>query len=77
MKNLEKFYSTDIGINAKFLYEVVSKYNDKIFVDLGVRTGVSSEIMLIDSEKNKTTIGPDERSEEDELLERISVIAKY
>ena len=46
---LNKFYSTDIGINADPLYSVVSKYKDTTFVDLGVRSGVSSEIMLIGS----------------------------
>lgn len=54
--NLERFYTTDIGINANPLYEVISKYNNTIFVDLGVRSGVSSEIMLIDSEKNNNKV---------------------
>ena len=60
MKDLEKFYSTDIGENADFLYNVSSKYTDSIFVDLGVRGGISSEILLIDSvEKNNQVFGVD------------------
>lgn len=53
---LSKFYSTDIGINADPLYSVVSKYKDTIFVDLGIRSGVSSEIMLIDSHINNNKV---------------------
>jgi hypothetical protein len=53
---LSKFYSTDIGINADPLYSVVSKYKDTTFVDLGVRSGVSSEIMLIDSHTNNNKV---------------------
>lgn len=57
---LEKFYSTDIGVNADVLFNMVSKYHDAIFVDLGVRTGISSEIMLINSEeKNNKVFGVD------------------
>jgi hypothetical protein len=54
--DLTIFYSTDIGINADPLYGVVSKYTDTIFVDLGVRSGVSSEIMLLNSEKNNNKV---------------------
>lgn len=54
--NLSKFYSTDIGVNANPLYEMVSKYSNTIFVDLGVRSGVSSEIMLLDSVKNNNQV---------------------
>lgn len=58
--NLNRFYSTDIGINANPLYEVVSKYKNTTFVDLGVRSGVSSEIMLIDSyDNNNKVVGVD------------------
>lgn len=53
---LNKFYSTDIGINADPLYSVVSKYKDTTFVDLGVRSGVSSEIMLIGSHTNNNKV---------------------
>jgi hypothetical protein len=53
---LSKFYSTDIGINADPLYSVVSKYKDTTFVDLGVRSGVSSEIMLIGSHTNNNKV---------------------
>jgi hypothetical protein len=54
--DLNRFYSTDIGINANPLYEVVSKYKNRTFVDLGVRSGVSSEIMLIDSHENNNKV---------------------
>ena len=54
--DFSKFSSTDIGVNASKLYEVISKYNNSTFVELGVRSGVSSEIFLIDSEKNNNKI---------------------
>ena len=54
--NLDKFYSTDLGINVDPLYTVVSKYKNTTFVDLGVRTGVSSEIMLLDSQTNNNKV---------------------
>jgi hypothetical protein len=58
--NINEYLNTDIGINAKELYNTVSKYENSIFVDLGVRTGVSSEIMLIDSfKKNNKVYGVD------------------
>lgn len=58
--DLSNFYKTDIGINANVLYEVSSKYKNSIFVDLGVREGVSSEILMIDAkEKNNTVYGVD------------------
>lgn len=53
---LHKYYPTDIGINANHLYETISKYTNSTFVDLGVRTGISSEIMLLDSEKNNNKV---------------------
>lgn len=59
MMNLNKFYLTDIGVNANALYNIVSKYNNAIFVDLGVRSGVSSEIMLLDSDKDNKVFGID------------------
>jgi hypothetical protein len=54
--NLTRFYSTDIGLNADFLYNIVSKYSNTIFVDLGVRSGVSSEIMLLNSDINNNKV---------------------
>ncbi len=54
--NLEKFYSTDLGINSNVLYNVVSEYKNSTFVDLGVRTGISSEIMLINSNENNNLV---------------------
>lgn len=54
--NLNKFYTEDIGINVHHLYNIVSKYRDAIFVDLGVRGGISSEIMLLDSDVNNNKV---------------------
>lgn len=60
MIDLTKFHSTDIGVNADKLYSIVSKYENSTFVDLGVRGGVSSEIMLLQSvEKNNKVFGVD------------------
>jgi hypothetical protein len=54
--NLEEYYNTDIGINSNYLYEITKKYKDTIFVDLGVRAGTSSKIMLLDSSENNNKI---------------------
>ena len=60
MMNLDRFFSTDLGVNSKELYDIVSKYNNSTFVDLGVRSGVSSEIMLLSSiENNNQVFGVD------------------
>lgn len=53
---LEEFKNTDIGVNSVNLYNIVSKYNNAIFVDLGVRHGVSSMIMMIDSDIKKNKV---------------------
>lgn len=49
-------FNDDLGVNKNVLYDVVSKYTNTIFVDLGVREGVSSKIMLIDSQKNNNKV---------------------
>jgi cephalosporin hydroxylase len=54
--NLDKFKNTDVGVNSVNLYNIVSKYNNAIFVDLGVRHGISSMIMMIDSEIKKNKV---------------------
>jgi len=51
--SITQFFNTDIGTNAVPLLEMTSNYNDAIFVDLGVRTGVSSAVMLMSSESNQ------------------------
>ena len=56
MINLDRFRSTDIGENATHLYETTAKYQNSIFIDLGVRSGVSSEIMLTDALKNNNRV---------------------
>lgn len=54
--NLDKFLKSDLGVNTKELYNTSSKLSNSVFVDLGVRTGVSSEIMLIDSGTNNNKV---------------------
>lgn len=56
MINLDKYLSSDLGINSKELYKIVSTHKNSVFVDLGVRAGISSEILLIDSEKNNNLV---------------------
>jgi cephalosporin hydroxylase len=46
----------DLGINKNVLYDIISKYSESIFVDLGVREGLSSKIMLSDSVKNNNKV---------------------
>jgi cephalosporin hydroxylase len=54
--DLSKFYNTDLGINSNMLHQTSSKYKNSIFVDLGVREGNSSEIMLINSDINNNKV---------------------
>ncbi len=56
MIDLTKFYDSDLGINVDFLYEQVVKHKNAIFVDLGVREGLSSQILLIESDTNKNEV---------------------
>jgi hypothetical protein len=44
--------SSDLGPNAIKLYEKIANRKNKIFVDLGVRHGISSKVMLIDADIN-------------------------
>jgi hypothetical protein len=46
----------DLGVNKDVLYKITSKYTESIFVDLGVREGLSSKIMLSDSVKNNNKV---------------------
>jgi len=54
--SISHLLNTDLGVNITPLYNIISSYNDTIFVDLGVRSGVSSEIMLVDSIKNNNKV---------------------
>ena len=54
--NLTEFYTRDLGTNVDYLYNIASKYKNTIFVDLGVCFGVSSEIMLLDSQTNNNKV---------------------
>ena len=57
---LKHLYNTDLGENVDRLLEEVKKRDNSIFVDLGVRSGVSSEILLFDSiGKNNRVYGVD------------------
>jgi hypothetical protein len=53
---INKFYNSDLGINSKHLYDIVTLQKNSIFVDLGVRGGVSSEIMLFNSKNNNNRV---------------------
>lgn len=46
----------DLGENAKVLADLVSKFSNSRFMDLGVRYGHSSIIMSIDSKKNNNQV---------------------
>lgn len=56
MINLQKYKTTELGENSKYLYKEVLKHKNAIFVDLGVNKGISSEIMLINSDENKNKV---------------------
>lgn len=56
MSNFERFLSSDLGVNSKELIGIVSSHQKSVFVDLGVRFGISSEIMLINSENNQNKV---------------------
>lgn len=56
MYKLEHLISTDLGINVYELYKRTSSIKNGVLVDLGVRHGSSSEIMLIDSETNNNKV---------------------
>lgn len=57
---LNNLTNTDLGNNVFKLFEKTALITNGVFVDLGVRGGTSSEIMLIDSEKlNNKVFGVD------------------
>lgn len=59
-ETLELISKGDLGNNSYELHKVISQYSNSIFVDLGVRTGESSTVMLIDStEKQNKVFGVD------------------
>jgi hypothetical protein len=58
-EKLKELEQTDLGSNIYKLYEKASKINNGNFVDLGVRTGVSSEIFLLTSNQNNIVNGVD------------------
>lgn len=50
------WYNTDLGVNGDRLVEIVEKCSDSVLVDLGVRTGVSSQILLRGSEERNNRV---------------------
>jgi hypothetical protein len=56
MNNLESLAYTDLGPNIYPLFDCVSQFNNSTFVDLGVREGVSSGIMLMNSDVNNNKV---------------------
>lgn len=59
-ETIRNIAQSDLGTNVYPLYEVTSKVSNGTMVDLGVRCGNSSEIMLIAStEKNNKVYGVD------------------
>lgn len=60
MEILNRISNSDLGDNTYILYNYISNFRDSNFLDLGVRHGNSSIIMLIDSEeKNNKVYGVD------------------
>lgn len=76
-KILEKLANTtDLGNNSYRLYDTVSTYSNSTFIDLGVRSGASSMIMLLDAvEKQNKVFGVD--VEFNTLVEEVSSHPSY
>lgn len=53
---LTHLISTDLGNNVYKLFEKSSLIKEGIFVDLGVRSGISSEVMLLNSGENNNKV---------------------
>lgn len=47
---------SDLGENSQKLYEISQSFSNSVFVDLGVRSGVSSHILCYNSKKLNNTI---------------------
>jgi len=56
MKELELLKQTDLGVNAEELYNLTKTKKNSVFVDLGVRTGNSSTILLEGSTERKNKV---------------------
>lgn len=60
MNNLESLKHSDLGPNVYHLHNCISQFSNTTFIDLGVREGISSAIMLMGSEeKNNKVFGVD------------------
>jgi len=56
---LEFLQNSDLGPNVYRLFEKAAKVENGLFVDLGVREGVSSEIFLLTSNQGNKVLGVD------------------
>ena len=57
---MKHWYESDLGINCDKLLGIASAYRNSTFVDLGVRTGISSDILLHKAdERNNFVYGVD------------------
>jgi cephalosporin hydroxylase len=56
MNYLNLLTNSDLGSNGNILYNKIKKFTNTNFVDLGVRYGVSSSILLEDSIINNNTV---------------------
>ena len=56
LKNFIDEPHCDLGSNAWVLSDLVKKYKNARFIDLGVRLGASSAILSIDAEKNNNQV---------------------
>ena len=56
MNNLDHLIKTDLGSNVYELHKRTSTIHNGILVDLGVREGISSEIMLLNSLTNNNKV---------------------
>lgn len=53
---MNRWYESDLGTNSDRLLEVVQKCSNSVLVDLGVRGGVSSEILLHESQERDNKV---------------------
>lgn len=54
MRKIEELANSDLGQNVYRLYELIK--SNGVYVDCGIRHGVSSEIFLLDAEKNSNSV---------------------
>lgn len=52
----QELLNSDLGINVHVLYDNIIDRKNSVFVDLGVRFGSSSEVMLVGSDENNNRV---------------------